>query len=260
MSGDVNGLLVHALITGASSGIGAALARRLAAAGRDVTLVARRRDDLERLAAELPGRPFVRVADLSDPSCVEALVDDAVAARGPVDVLVNNAGLQYVEPAVGVDPARIELMIALNLTTPLRLVHRVLPGQIARGAGAIVNIASLGAVNPPPWMAHYVGTKAGLAAASESLGVEVARHGVHVVTVYPGPVATDMEIAARAAMPETWTTRILPTGTPEGLADEIHHALVRRRRRVVYPRVYAGGWWFSGVATTLVHALTPDVR
>jgi len=173
---------------------------------------------------------------------------------------VNNAGLQYVEPAVGVEPERIERLIALNLTTPLRLIHRVLPGQIERRAGAIVNIASLGGVTPTPGMAHYSGTKAGLAAASEALRVEVAPHGVHVLTVYPGPVATALDAAAREAMGDHWTTRFVPTGTPEGLAERVYAALERRRTRVVYPRVYTPAWWFAGVATAVVHAFAPDVR
>ena len=115
--------MTHALITGASSGIGEAMARHFAAKGWRLTLAARRKEQLDDLAASLDAEVFVRPTDLSDLSQCERLVKDAVEALGPIDVLINNAGVQYVEPTVGVTPERGELLLNVDLLAPLRLIH-----------------------------------------------------------------------------------------------------------------------------------------
>ena len=247
---------MHAVITGASSGIGAAIARRLAAEGYDCTLVARRRDRLEAVAEELSTRTHVLVADLAAGEA-DPIVQEAEGALGPIDVLVNNAGIQYVQPAHTLDAARLDRMLGVNLITPWRLTQRVLADMVPRQGGAIVNISSISGVHPLPGMAHYAGTKAALAITSEALRAELAPHGVHVLTVYPGPVHTDMEQTARAAFGADWRARLAPTGTAERLADHIARALRRRAARVVYPRAYAPGWWLAGLATSLTLAAAP---
>lgn len=228
----------HVMITGASSGLGEAMARHYATQGYTITLAARRQALLEELAGSLDVETFVRPSDLSDLSQCEALISDAEAALGPVDVLINNAGVQYVEPTVGVTPERGERLLTIDLLAPLRLIHHVLPGMIERGEGHIINVASMAGLIFTPGMCHYNAAKAGLAAASESLRAEIRGSGVHVLTVYPGPVASDMEAAAREQFETSSIVDKLPTGTPEGLAALVFDAMHKHKERVVYPKVY----------------------
>ena len=153
----------HVVITGASSGIGEALAREMARAGAHLTLVARRRDRLEQLARECGTRAHVIERDLSDLEGAASWLSEAVAALGPIDILVNNAGVESIGPTVGIDPRDARRVLALNLEAPLLLSSAVLPGMQARG-GVIVNVASVAALAPPPQFAWYAASKGGLAA------------------------------------------------------------------------------------------------
>lgn len=228
----------HVLVTGASSGLGEAMARHYASQGYAVTLAARREGLLEEIAQSLEVETFVRPSDLSELEQCAALIGEAEAALGPIDVLINNAGVQYVEPTLGVTPERGERLLTIDLLAPLRLIHHVLPGMIERGEGHIVNIASMAGLIFTPGMCHYNAAKAGLAAASESLRAEIHDSGVHVLTVYPGPVASDMETAAREQFKQSSLVDSLPTGTPEGLSTLVFDAMIKRKPRVVYPKVY----------------------
>ncbi len=195
-----------ALVTGASSGIGAAFARHLAAAGSDLVVVARRRNRLEALAEELgsaggdgPGtgrRVETLVADLTDPeqlAVVEARLRDP--AR-PVDLLVNNAGIGGHGPFAELPIDEEERRIRLNLLAPARLTSAVLPGMIERGRGGIVNVSSVSGEQPVPYVATYSATKAYLTTFSEALHEEVRRQGVTVVAVLPGFTRTEFHEAA----------------------------------------------------------------
>jgi short-subunit dehydrogenase len=231
---------MHAVVTGASSGIGAAIARELHAAGAHVTLIARREKLLAGLAAELGDRCHYLVRDLTDPSA--DWLDEA-RRLGPIDMLVNNAGSQTAGPFVDSDGVERERMLVLDLLTPITLAHAVAPDMIARGAGVIVNISSLVALTPPAGMASYAAAKAGLAAFSESLGDELAASGVHVLTVYPGPVDNGSpQLAYDLYGRESLATR-LPVGSAAALAREIAVAIGRRRRRLIFPRFYRIAWW-----------------
>jgi short-subunit dehydrogenase len=248
---------MHALVTGASSGIGEAIARALAAAGHDLTLVARRAAELDRVAASVPDvRVEKQIADLADLEDVGALVERATAALGPVGVLVNNAGAQIVGPTEEVAPEDGERLLRLNVFAPFRLTQAVLPDMLARGAGTIVNISSLSALAPTPGMYHYSASKAALAAASESLRAEVRKRGVHVVTVYPGPVRTAMADAAVARYARDPTGR-LPVGTVEELARLVLRAIARKQPRVIYPRSYAVARMFPSLTRWSVDTFGP---
>lgn len=248
---------MHVVITGASSGIGAALVRELGGEGRRLTLVARRADALEALAGEVPAECLVRPADLSTPAAFTAALDDAEAAHGPVDVLINNAGVQYVEPTAGVSAERIERLLTVDLTSPLVGIGRVLPSMLARGQGTIVNVASMAGLVPTPGMAHYNAAKAGLGAASESLRVELRGTGVNVLTVYPGPVTTAMEQAARAAYVDSAGVRNVPTGDAVVLARKIHRGVERGAGRIVYPGVYGLARYARVMSQWVVDRFTP---
>jgi short-subunit dehydrogenase len=250
----------HVVVTGASAGIGAAIAREYAAAGARVTLVARRRALLEPLAASLPARSHIITADLADLAAGTDWLADAEAALGPIDVLVNNAGVQIVGPTAGSDPAAGEALLAVDLVTPMRLCLAVLPAMLARRSGCLVNIASMAALAPTPGMFYYCAAKGGLGSASEALRGELARTGVHVLTVYPGPVHSDMEAAARARFEPSAFTDRLPTGDAAVLARQIRRGVQRRQARIVYPRFYQLARWFPGITAWMLGRYTPALR
>ncbi|TNF36010.1 MAG: SDR family NAD(P)-dependent oxidoreductase [Deltaproteobacteria bacterium] len=229
---------MHVAITGASSGIGEAIARAYAAAGHRVTLVARRRELLEALAAEIGPGAHVEVADMANPAASVDWIGDAEAALGPIDVLVLNAGVQPIGPALDLDDAGEEALFAVNLRAPIRIARRIVPDMLARGGGTVVVVASIAGLVNTPQMAHYNASKAGVAAWFETLGDELRDTPVKVCTVYPGPVETAMERAAHAKIGPNAAADALPTGTPEELAELLMKAVAKGRARLIYPRVY----------------------
>jgi short-subunit dehydrogenase len=251
---------MHVVVTGASSGIGEAIAREYFGRGASVTLVARRKAHLERIAGAGASRAHVVVADLADVEAAWGWLDDAERALGPIDVLVNNAGVQIVKHAAETEWSEAERLLRLDLHVPLRLTTLVLRRMIPRSSGAIVNIASMAALAPTPGMFFYNAAKAGLAAASEGLRAEVKKHDIHVVTVYPGPVTSDLEAAGVLAYQDGLTMRNVPTGTPEVLARMIADAVVKKRPRVVYPRMYGIARHFPNATRWALDALTPPLK
>lgn len=248
---------MHAFVTGASGGIGEALAKRLASQGYDLTLVARREAELTRVAKEIPGSKVrTLVADVTDLSSLPGLVRQAEDALGPVDVLVNNAGIQVVTLTHEIEPEQGERILAVNVLAPFRLTRTVLPGMLERGRGTIVDIASLAALAPTLGLYHYSASKAALAAASEALRAEVAPQGVHVVTVYPGPVRTAMASAAVARYTSD-PTSFLPVGDAGALAKLVVRAIDRRKARVIYPRVYLLTRMFPGITRWVMDRMSP---
>ena len=250
----------HVVVTGASSGIGEAIAREYLKRGARVTLVARRRDRLDRLAKDAEDRTHIVQADLADPTVAFSWIDGAEKANGPIDILINNAGVQIVRSVLETPWEDAEKLLVLDLHTPLRLTQLVLKGMVRRKSGTIVDIASMAAIGPTPGMFFYNAAKAGLAGASEGLRAEMKPHGVHVVTVYPGPVASDMEAAARTAYETNAATKYTPTGSPEVLARLIAKAVDRKRPRVIYPAAYAFSRHFPNITRWAIDALTPKLK
>jgi short-subunit dehydrogenase len=249
--------MTHVAITGASSGIGEALVKEYVRAGAAVTMVARRRSLMESLARELGGRTRIVEADLSCPDRALDWIAPAEAELGPIEILINNAGQQIVEPTAEVDPARARRLLDLDLVVPLAITRQILPGMLARGRGTIVDISSVAALGPTPGMTHYNAAKAGLAAASESLRGELRRTGVHVLTVYPGPVETAMGRAGYAAYPPSPLVARLPKGTPEELARRVRLAVEDRAPRLVYPAFYGAMRFIPTVARFFLDRFTP---
>jgi uncharacterized protein len=193
-------------VTGASSGLGQAFARRLAADGWDLAITARREDRLRTLAAELSGQHGITVdvhaADLANPGHLEKLAA-AVAAAEP-DLLVNNAGFAGYREFAEVDPDVVAGLIAVHVTAVSTLTRAAVPAMVGRGSGAVITIASLlafsGSVppNPLPHRAMYVGAKAFQVAFSQALAGELAGTGVQVQVCCPGLVDTEFhEVAGR---------------------------------------------------------------
>ena len=251
---------MHVAVTGASAGIGEAIAREFSRAGADVTLVARRKEKLEALAKELGGKAAVFAVDLSDVERATGWIEPAEAALGPIDVLVNNAGFQFVGRTETASIEACEETLRLNLLTPLRITRAVLPGMLARRSGTIVDISSMAALTPMPGMFYYNAGKAGIANASEGLRGELRGTGVHVLTVYPGPVATDLSRRGYEAYEDTWAARISPEGTTEKLARLVRRGVERRRARIVYPRFYTMALWFPRLARWVTVMLSPPLK
>lgn len=250
---------MHVAVTGASAGIGEAIAREFSRSGAKVSLVARSRDKLEAIAKDLSGASFVAASDLRDVERACDWIAPAEAALGPIDVLVNNAGVQIVGPTDEMDVDRCEAMLRLDLHTPLRLTRALLPAMLARRSGTIVDIASLGVLAPLSGMFYYNAAKAGLALASESLRGELRGTGVHVVTVYPGPVDTELGRNGYKKYKESFTMKLAPFGTVEGLARLVRRAVERRRARVIYPRIYAVTRYFPNLTRWVTSRFSPPL-
>jgi short-subunit dehydrogenase len=250
---------VHVAVTGASTGIGRAIAREFAAAGAKLTLVARREDLLKALAAEL-GAGHVAAVDLADPSRATGWIEASVAAQGPIDVLVNNAGVELVACLAETDIDAAERLLRLNLHTPLRITLALLPGMIERRSGTIVDVASVAGLVGTRGYTYYAASKAGLAAASELLRGELRGTGVHVVTVYPGPIHSEMAERGIAALESSpWLDRA-PWGTAEVLATRVRRAVEAKRPRVIYPSFYMLSRWFPWLGRWIADATAPGPR
>jgi len=181
-----------ALVTGASGGIGGAVARALHGAGATVGLSGTRVAPLEALAAELGSRAHVLPCDLSDAASVEALPKAAAAAMGSVDILVNNAGITRDNLFMRMSDDEWAQVIEVNLTSSFRLCRGVLRGMMKARWGRIINVTSVVAVSGNPGQGNYAAAKAGLIGMSKSLAQEVASRGITVNCVAPGLVETAM--------------------------------------------------------------------
>ena len=181
-----------ALVTGASGGIGAAIARALHGQGAVVVLSGTRTEALEALRAELGERVHVCVADLRDAAACESLVGAAEAAGGPLSILVNNAGLTRDMLALRMKDEDWQAVLDVDLTAPFRLARAALKGMLRRRAGRIIGIGSVVGTTGNPGQANYAAAKAGLVGMSKALAQEVGSRGITVNVVAPGFVETAM--------------------------------------------------------------------
>ena len=218
------------LITGASAGIGAELAREFARHGHRLTLVARSKDKLVRLAAELESEFHVDVKlvaqDLAKPTG-PATVAKAVQAEGePIGILVNNAGVIDVGPFVKSAPDKIAGLVNLNVRALTELTRLLLPPMVERGFGRVLNVASLAAFQPVPSMAAYAASKAYVLSFTEALSEELRGSGVKVCAVCPGMTDTDMvtEIKAGSAAAAKLPKQLV--SDPTDVAEQAYRALM----------------------------------
>ena len=234
-----------ALVTGASSGIGAATARQLAGLGASVALVARRRDRLEALATEIGkagGIALAIEADITDRAQAQAAVDQTIERFGHLDILVNNAGLMLLGPVVGADPEEWDRMIAVNVQGLLHATHAALPHLLKaadenpRRVADIVNISSI--AGRVAWNGYgvYNLTKFGVNGFTESLRQEVTRQHVRVGVLEPGGVDTELgshnnpEVRGEMIDPFYEQTEVL---APEDIADAVAYMVTRPRHASV---------------------------
>ena len=245
----------RAVVTGASRGIGRALADRLGQLGADVMLVARDGPALHEAAQEIGGR--ATPCDLADPGAREELIG-AIVDEGPVDLLINNAGISEVGHLLDLDYLTIERIVQVDLLAPMHLCRALVPGMLEHGFGHIVNVSSMAAVMSPPGLVTYAAAKAGLSAYTAGLRQDLRDTPVRFTTVHLGSVPTELDDASRAYGP----LRDAAAGsngrdiTPmETVLDEITEAIRTGRPEVRLPRSLAGLPALAEVPRALTRAI-----
>ena len=223
---------MRALVTGASSGIGEAFARALRARGERLVLVARRTDRLARLSAELGG-PDVALPltlDLAGPESAESLQRTLESREIGVSLLVNNAGVGYAGRVHEQPPEKLRAMLDLDVRAVVELTRVFLPAMIERGRGAVLNVVSMAAFQPVPFLAVYAASKAFVLSLTESLATELAGTGVTVQALCPGNIPTEFQQVAG-----TSDAKFSRTGatTPEEVVEASLAALDRRKLVVI---------------------------
>jgi short-subunit dehydrogenase len=224
-----------ALVTGASGGLGTHLARSLAREGMNVAVSGRREDALATVAAELSAlgvKAVAVAADLSDLSATDALVESAEAALGPIDVLVNNAGVESIGAFTSYTREELTSMVDVNLTAPLLLTHRLTPDMLERGRGHVVFIASVAGKIGPAFNEPYAATKAGLVGLTQSLRAEYLDAPVGFSVVCPGFIAGDGMYARMAADGHS-SKRMMGETTTEKVAKAVLRAIREDRAEIV---------------------------
>lgn len=214
------------LVTGASAGIGRQLARLFAADGRDLILVARRRERLEQIAKQLQEEfriaVTVLVDDLRDPRSPQRIAQMLEENGYEVDILVNNAGFGWLGPFAEATDSTVTDMMTVNMTALVQLTQLLLPPMIARGHGRILNIGSLAGFLPGPYMAVYYATKAFVNSFSQALAEELKGTGITVTVSCPGPTATEFGAVAGSDARKLAAARSMPA---ERVARHAYNAL-----------------------------------
>ncbi len=222
------------LITGASGGIGRALAFEFARHGYDVALAARNGDALAEVAAKLAGKgakTHIVPVDLAVPEGAKALLQALEDLHLEVDVLVNNAGFGDMDPVAEADCNKLIAMVDLNIRTLTELSCALLPNMVERRRGGILNVASTAAFMPGPNMAVYYASKAYVLSLTEALSVELKDSGVHACALCPGPVKSGFQEAS--AMKGSLLLKVSPMMTPKRVARAGYRAFAKGRRVVV---------------------------
>lgn len=240
-----------ALVTGASRGIGASIARALDRAGARVALAARTGELLREVAAGLHHDPVVIEADLADPECPARLAKEAGRQLGGVDVLVNNAAIAARLPVEELDAAVMDRLYAVNVRAPLLLIAAMVPSMRARASGSIISLSSVSGVVGTPRRSAYAATKGAIDAATRSLAMELGPHGIRVNSVAPGVVDTDLW-AKNKAIPGVIEqveaqTPLRRWSVPEDIADVVVFLASDAARFVTGETLCADG----GMAKTL---------
>ncbi|MEO7039678.1 MAG: SDR family oxidoreductase [Gemmatimonadaceae bacterium] len=221
-----------ALVTGASSGIGADLARELARHGHDLVLTARRTAELEAIAVELRAlgvAATVITKDLSAHGSARELAALLEAGGMQIDVLVNNAGFGDSGPFVREEPDRIDAMIELNVASLTALTRAILPGMVARKRGRVMLVASVAAFQPGPNMATYCATKAYVLSLGEAIARELRGTGVTLTTLCPGATLTGWAAEAGADSLPLFKSKLIPKMTSADVARVGYAAMMRGR-------------------------------
>jgi gluconate 5-dehydrogenase/3-oxoacyl-[acyl-carrier protein] reductase len=241
----------HAVVTGASRGIGAAAARALDRAGARVLLTARSPADLAEVAGDLHHDPVLASADLGDPQAPAEIAGKALKDLGSVEILVNNAATAARLPTVDTDAALIDGLLAVNVRAPLLLIAALIPSMTERGGGSIINVSSVSGLVGTPRRTAYAASKGALDAATRSLAIELGPSGIRVNSVAPGVVDTALWAKNKAIPGVVETiegqTPLRRWATPEDIADVIVFLASDAARFVTGETISADG----GMARTL---------
>jgi serine 3-dehydrogenase (NADP+) len=218
-----------AVVTGASAGIGAAVAKELSGAGAKVVLTARRADRLEQLAQSLPGESATLPADIADPKTAQRLLDFATERFGRADILINNAGILTLGPIDSVDLDDLSNLIRINFESVVRSTYLFARAFKAQKSGHIINVTSIGAYVNTPMGGVYGGLKHALEAFTTAIRVELGGTGVRVGTIAPGTTDTEILDRMRARGQPTWDQKI-ESLQPEDVAAAVRFMLEQPQR------------------------------
>lgn len=249
----------RAFVTGASRGIGRAVAHALAQRGAVVGLAARSTTSLEALAAELPGAHHVLTCDVALPVSIATAVEEFVAASGGLDLLVANAGIAHYEPIAQQSLEQIENMTAVNWLGTVHTVQAALPYMLEQRSGHIVVMSSGAGLRGFPGAAAYSATKAAQRMFAEALRHELAGTGVSVTTVYPGEIRTSLHDHERTKLPE-WYRGGPDAASAEALATRILKAVERDSRHLHYRPFVKGMGIMHGVSPALADRILRRLR
>jgi len=228
----------HILITGGAGAIGGQLAARFRRHHPDaaITLVDLNADALARAADTHGAR--AEVCDLTDIDALPTWWQSLTDRHGPVDVLVNCAGIMDIISIAGTGWERGKRLLDINFTAPMRLMDLALPAMQQAQRGCVINVASMAGRVPIRGCSYYGGAKAGIGLASEIARLDLRRQGINVITVYPGPIHSGLESHARAQVKKGPVSRYIPTGKPDVLAERIYRTFRKQGARVIYPDIY----------------------
>ncbi|AFY35531.1 SDR family oxidoreductase [Calothrix sp. PCC 7507] len=236
-----------ALITGASGGIGKAFAQKLAARQTNLVLVARSEEKLNQLAQELQEKYKIRVdvivKDLTETNAANAVFDVTKSQGLTIDLLINNAGFGDYGDFAERDGERQVKMVQLNILALVDLTHQFLPLMRQRRSGSIINVSSIAAFQPIPYLSVYAASKAFVLSFSESLWAENRQYGVRILVACPGPTETDF--FTEADFPQSFTGKTSKISTPEEVVNDTLNALERGDSTVV------SGSFLSKIITNL---------
>jgi short-subunit dehydrogenase len=252
---------VHILITGAASGIGKELIHCFAREKDAIlSLVDINERGLNDVVTQSQATVDAYTLDLANVDAVPSFIHQIEKEHGPIDVLINCAGIMFIQSMAGTPWEKGLQLLNIDLLSPLRLINLVLPAMIERRKGHIVNISSMAGVTTIPGCCYYGAAKSGLAMASEILRGEVKRYGIGVTTVYLGPIKTPLEAQCRTEVKGNIYSDHIPTGDPKRTAELIYQAVKKNRALVIYTWAY----WFvrriQRIANWFVMRLGPDPK
>ena len=252
---------MHILITGAASGIGKELTFCFAHEKEAIlSLVDINERGLNDVVTRAQVNTNAYTLDLADVDAIPSIIHRIEKERGPIDVLINCAGIMFIQSMAGTPWEKGLKLLNIDLISPLRIINLVLPSMIERRKGHIVNISSMAGVTTIPGCCYYGAAKSGIGLASEILRGELKRYGIGVTTVYLGPIKTRLEARCRTEVKANIYSDSIPTGSPKHTAELIYQAVKKNRAHVVYTWPYRFVRHFQLISNWFVLRLGPDPK
>ncbi|MBK8395334.1 MAG: SDR family NAD(P)-dependent oxidoreductase [Leptospiraceae bacterium] len=256
---------MHILITGAATGIGESIVEywyskfpkdTFSILDKDEKQLKITTDRMNSKGMNVKGFPL----DLTKLDEFESTLTTVKSGFGEVDVLINNAGVMIIEDFSVMSWEKGMMMLTLDFIAPMKLIKLLLPSMLSRKSGGIINLASMAGKTPLPGSTWYGGAKAGFGLASEVLAGEVKDDGIHVLTVYPGPVSTALEKGARAGYDENAIMKMMPVGDREVMAARIVEGYLKKLIVVSYPDIYDIARIFPPFTDNFVRMFAPKTK